>query len=185
MKEIGWVNSPRFGAHQHFPAIEHERLLPEPRRPARGRRRKQDIDVAKKRQGLGPEPAAEFLRLRDPGARKHRPGDQPVANVRIEVAKSRAQPLEMKRGAFDHGDQIGGRARLFRAGELDHPVRLQCAGDHIDGGDRARVRRSGRNSRRVWQCEALSRRLSSVGEAGVAGMSACAGSASSRPSIAS
>ena len=144
-------------AHQHFPAIEHERLLPEPRRPARGCRRKQDIDVAKKRQRLGPEPAAEFLRLRDPGARKHRPGDQPVANVGIEVAKSRAQPLEMKRGAFDHGDQIGGRARLFRAGELDHPVRLQCAGDHIDGGDRARVRRSGRNSRRVWRCEALSR----------------------------
>ena len=70
-------------------------------------------------------------------------------NIGIEIVQARAQPLEMERGAFDHGDQIGGRTRLLRVGEFDDPVRLQRARDRIDGGNGARVRRSGRNSRRA------------------------------------
>ena len=93
----------------------------------------------KKRERFRAKPAPEFLRLRDPGAGKHRAGDQPVPDVRIKILRARAQPFEMKRGALNHGDEIGGRTGHVGPCEFDHPVHLQGARDLIDGGNRARL----------------------------------------------
>ena len=38
----------------------------------------------------------------------------------------------MKRGALDHGDEIGGRARAFSVGELDDAIGPERAGDRVD-----------------------------------------------------
>ena len=64
------------------------------------------------------------MRLHDPGAGKHRAGDKPVADVGIEIRGALAQPFEMKRGAFDHRDEIGGRTRLIGPGEFDDALSL-------------------------------------------------------------
>jgi hypothetical protein len=65
-------------------AVEHKGLPPDLGRPARGRGREQDIDVAKKGERLGVKPAPEFKRLRDPRAE---------------------QPLQMKRRALSQADE--------------------------------------------------------------------------------
>jgi hypothetical protein len=67
----------------------------EPRGATRGCWREQDIDVAKERECRRPKLTAEFLRLRSPHTRNHRPSDKPVANFRIEVLSAVAQPGKM------------------------------------------------------------------------------------------
>ena len=144
-------------------------------RTAGSGRREQDIDVAKKRERLGAKPAPEFLRLRDPGAGKHGAGDQPVSDVGIEIAGARTQPFEMKRRAFDHRDEIGGRARHVGSGEFDDPIRIQRARNRVDRGKRARF--GGAREIAAEPCDARPATPSSrVGDTGVAGTSACAGS---------
>ena len=67
------------------------------RRAARRRRRKDDIDVSKSLCACVAQPAAEFLRLDDPGAGQHGAGEEPVAHIGIEIRRARPQPIEMQR----------------------------------------------------------------------------------------
>ena len=84
------------GAHRHFDAVEHERLLPDQRRRARRRRRQNGVDLGKQLQHLALIPAAEFLRLDDQRGRQHGARDQPVAHGRVEILRTGAQPLEVQ-----------------------------------------------------------------------------------------
>ncbi len=89
---------------------------------------------AEERKGRGAKPAAESLRLHDPGAGKHGSSDKPVADVGIEIRGALAQPFEMKGRAFDHRDKIGGRTRLAGPGKFDDPLRLERPSNGGDGG---------------------------------------------------
>ena len=139
MKEIGWVKRPIFGRTSISLPSRTKVFWPisGARHGVAGASR--TSTSRKSASASFAKPAAEFLRLRDPGARKHRAGDQPVSNVGIEIARARAQPLEMQRRAFNHRDQIGGRTRLVGPRELDHPVRFQRPRNGIDGGEGAGV----------------------------------------------
>ena len=127
---------PDIGAYRQFDAVEHESHLPEFRRDAGRRRRDDDIDRPESFQHLRPIPAAEFLRAVDKGRRHHRAGQQAVTHRRIEIVRALAQPIEMQRGAFGGGDDIGRGAGARGLGNFDHPGRAErlChPGDGLDG----------------------------------------------------
>ena len=100
------------------------------------------------------KPAAEFLRLRHPGGGHHRAGDQPIAHVGIEVARLRAQTMEMQGSTFGCGDDIGRGTRARGLGQFDllamHRVQLQLRPMRRAPLDQ---RRRG-NIRRHWRCAA-------------------------------
>ena len=87
-------------------------------------------------QHLGAVPAAEFLRAVDQRRRDHRARQQPVAHRRIEIVRPPAQPIEMQRGAFGGGDDIGGGAGARGFGNFDRARGAERLGDAGDGLDR-------------------------------------------------
>ena len=44
-----------------------------------------------------------------------------MAHLGVEIRGAGLKALEMQSGALDHGDQISGGARAFRALEIDRP----------------------------------------------------------------
>ena len=77
-------------------------------------------------------PAAEFLRLDHQRGRHHGAGDQPVAHRGIEVARARAQAIEMQRRALGGGDHKGGGAGALGFGKLDLALDAERARDPLD-----------------------------------------------------
>ena len=81
-----------------------------------------------------------------------RAGDQPVAHVGIEIVRRVAQAVQMQRGAFGSGDDIGSGARPCGFGQFDLPHAPSAAGDAVQRGQRLRRRRPRGNSRRRRRC---------------------------------
>jgi hypothetical protein len=107
------------GAHRQFDAVEHEIHLAQFRRDARRRRRDDGVDRLEQFEDARAIPAAEFLRAIDQRSRHHRAGDQAIAHRGIEILRALAQAIEMQRGAFGCGDDIGRGARTGGLGNLD------------------------------------------------------------------
>ena len=140
MNEIGCVNRPRFGRTSISRPSSTKVFWPisGARQGVAGASR-----MSTSRNSLDDalaKPAAQFLRLDDPGARQHRAGDQPIAHVRIEIARPLAQPVDVQRRALDHRDEIGRRARAPRLpGSSIVARRAQRAGDAIHRLERGRL----------------------------------------------
>ena len=137
------------GAHRQFDAVEREIHLTRvsARRralPARGSRRPTGTAPAPWRDTSGGISA----RLSTNGAGIIAPAMQPVAHRRIEIVRTLAQPVEMQRGAFGGGDDIGRGAGARGFGDLDGARRAQRLGDAGDGFDAPPGRRCSGNSRR-------------------------------------
>ncbi len=116
-------------------AVEHEGHLPEFRRDAGRRRREDHVDRLEQLQHLRAIPAAEFLRAVDQRRRDHRARQQAVAHRRIEIVRPLAQAIEMQRGAFGRGDDIGRGAGARGFGNFDRSRRAKRLGDARDGLD--------------------------------------------------
>ena len=86
-------------------------------------------------QHLGAIPAAEFLRAVDQRRRDHRAREQAVAHRRIEIIRALAQAIEMQRGAFGGGDDIGRGAGARGFGNFDRAGGAERLGDAGDGLD--------------------------------------------------
>ena len=132
MKEIGCVKNPMFGRTSISRPSSTNVFCPSfgARHGVAGASR-----MSTSRRGRGPrrETCGGISALAPPRRRKHRAGDKPVANVGIEIRGALAQPFEMKRRAFDHRDEIGGRTRLIGLGEFDDALRLERASNGVDG----------------------------------------------------
>ena len=163
---------------------EEECLFAYFRRLTRGGRGEQHVDVAEELKRARVKGAAEFLRLGDPGPRQHRSGNQAVAHFRIEVPGPSLEALEMKSGAFDHGDEIGRRPRPRCVGKLNHAIGLEGARHLIDRREGGGIGILGEEPAQFGDAHVrdagVQRRPHGLGW-----MSACAGSFPSLPSIAS
>ena len=80
-------------------------------------------------------PAAEFLRAVDQRRRDHRARHQAIAHRRIEIVRALAQAIEMQRGAFGRGDDVGRGAGAGGFGNFDRSGGAERLGDARDGFD--------------------------------------------------
>ena len=138
INEIGWVIDADVRPQQHFLPLEHKGPLPD-RRCDTGCRGCQDrIHLVEQAQHPVAVPAAEFLRLHQPGGRHHGAGNQPVAHIGIEVASLSAQPVQMQGAGFGCGDDIGRLAGPRGFGDLDLAGDTEGAGDIVNCSQRFR-----------------------------------------------
>ena len=139
------------GPHRQLDAVEHEVHLTEFRRHAGRRRRDDHVDGLEQLQHLGAIPAAEFLRAVHQRCRNHGAGQQPVAHRRIEIAWPLAQPIEMQRGAFAGGDDIGGGAGARGFGDFDHAAWCRAPWRRVRPLPSPRETDWSGNNRRQWR----------------------------------
>ena len=100
---------PDIRPHRHFNAVQHEILLADQWRDTRRRGGEDRVHAIEQRQDALPVQPAELLRLDDHRCRDKGAGDQPVADVGIEVLRPLAQAIEVQRRALGRGDDISGR----------------------------------------------------------------------------
>ncbi len=70
-----------------------------------------------------------------PDARQHSAGDQPVADLGIEILRLRAQAVQMQRRALDHRDGESRRPGAMRLRDRHRLANAERRGHGIHGGE--------------------------------------------------
>ena len=130
-------------------------------------------------------PAAEFLRAVDQRRRHHRAGDQAIAHRRIEIVRALAQAVEMQRGAFGGGDDVGRGAGARGFGDFDRLAWHRAPWRRAPRPRPLRGTRSSGNSRRQSRSAGRAIPCASSDVTGSTGRVVQAASSASGPCIAS
>ena len=117
---------------RHLLAVQHERLLADRRRDAGSRRRQDRVDIAR----TAAAPRSRYQRRNFCACTTAAAGTSAPAISRSRTSGSKssgrgAQPLQMQRGAFRRGDDIGGGCGRAAPPESRSLGRTQRRGDGI------------------------------------------------------
>ena len=139
MKEMGWVKSPIFGRTSISLPSRTKVFWPSfgARHGVAGASR---MSTSRKSASA----SSRKRRRNFCACTTHAPGSIAPAMSRSRTSGSKSaarvcRRSKVQRRAFDHGDEIGRRARPRGLGEFDDPVRLQRAGDRVDRGESGRL----------------------------------------------